>query len=102
MTIRPEQLVLPQKGKQVQPISITVEHRYAEAVGASLEVDGLAPIPLELHFGKQTQEVVLPVLQAAAPLCAILKVNHQEAARGQIDPPAGAPVDDLPAAPFAQ
>ena len=79
-----------------------MEHRYAEAVGASLEVDGLAPIPLELHLGKQTQEVVLPVLQAAAPLCAILKVNHQEAAARQVVRRPVRPVDDLSAAPFAQ
>ena len=30
--------------KQVQPVTITVDHRYAEAVRASLEMEGLAPI----------------------------------------------------------
>ena len=37
----------------MQPVTITVDHRYAEAVRASLEIDGLAPIPLELSLGKQ-------------------------------------------------
>ena len=64
ITIRPEQLVLPRQGQAVQPVAITVEHCYAEAVGASLEVDGLAPIALELRPGMQTQEVMLPALQS--------------------------------------
>ena len=84
VAIQPEQLVLPRAGKEIQPVTITVDHRYAEPVEASLEVDSLAPIALELRPGKQTQEVTLPALRADAPLRAILKVKNQEAVRVQI------------------
>ena len=82
--IRPEQILLPRDGQQVQVVTITIDHRYAERAEASLEVDGLAPIPLELRLGKETREVTLPAVQADAPLHAILKVENQEAARSQV------------------
>ena len=84
ITIRPEQLVVSRNGQAMQPIAITVEHRYAEAVKVSLEVDGLPPLDLELHLGTQTREIALPALQADAPLRAVLKVENQEAVRAEI------------------
>jgi hypothetical protein len=84
LAIRPEQLVVPRNGRVLQPIAITVEHRYAEPVKASLEVEGLAPIALELRWGTLTRETALPALQADAPLRAVLKVEKQEAVRAEI------------------
>ena len=44
---------------------------------ALLELDGMAPIPLELRLGKQSQEITLPAVQAETPLQAMLKVSGQ-------------------------
>ena len=84
VSILPEQIVLDRNGRRVQVVTITIDHRYAESAKASLEVDGLAPIPLELRLGEETREVTLPAVQADTPLRAILKVANQESARGQV------------------
>jgi hypothetical protein len=62
-------------------VAIIVEHRYGEPVEASLEVDGLTPIPLNLSFGKQVREVTLPAVSADIPLGAVLKVKTRVVAR---------------------
>ncbi len=84
LSLHPQQLVEPGNGRAVQPVSITVEHRYAEPVEAALVVDGLPPIPWKLHSGAQTREVALPAVQAASPLRAVLTVNGREVARKEI------------------
>ena len=77
LRIRPAQVVLAQEGQQLQPVEIAVQHDYAEAAEAALEISGAAPVALQLKPGGVTHELLLPAVQHDEPLAVTLKVAGQ-------------------------
>ena len=83
IAVRPEQLVMLRDGRPVQPLAVTVAHRYAERANAQVifEPAGATPVALELAFGSQTREVLVPVVTAETPVTATLQVGGQVVAQ---------------------
>ncbi len=77
LRIRPAQVVLAQEGRQLQPLEIAVQHDYAEAAEASLEIAGATPVALQLKPGGATHELMLPAVQHDEKLSVTLKVQGQ-------------------------
>ncbi len=77
LRVRAAPVVLAQEGKQLQPVDIAVQHDYAEAAEATLEVAGVAPVALQLKPGGATHELLLPAVQHEESLPVVLKVAGQ-------------------------
>ncbi|RIK78996.1 MAG: hypothetical protein DCC67_10995 [Planctomycetota bacterium] len=68
-----------------QPLQIALEYPYAESTRASLHVDDQPPREIELHYGSQTIEVMIPRTDSERAVEIAVAVNGAEAARQAID-----------------
>ncbi|NLX94836.1 MAG: hypothetical protein GXY83_01535 [Rhodopirellula sp.] len=67
--------VVREKGAELQPIRITIDHLYAEAVNAELTVAAGPPLPVQLAFDRQAVELALPPVDSETPLVASLRIG---------------------------
>lgn len=76
-------VVLREAGRQVRPVRVVIDWPYAESLHATLRLSQTDSQPLQLGFGGQTVEFMLPAEERPLALVASLEVSGKVLARGE-------------------
>ena len=75
--VRAPQLLERQGDALVQPLEVTINYPYAEAVGCVVRAAGVASQPVDLHFGSQAVDLSLPAVTSDQALVVEVAAGNQ-------------------------
>lgn len=84
LSAKPSRNVLVRNGNKLfQPVTVTV-HYFADAANGSLEFEGAPALPVQLHDGWQTFEILAPEVAKATSLNLTLRIDGKKAATREV------------------